>query len=134
MGPFEHAQLLLRKAAHDEYAVNRLGEDPDAPDELIGFHAQQAVEKALKAVLAARAVRYRWTHDLVELVDLLRENGIRLPERFEDIFDLNPFAAEFRYDEMPQRPEEPFDRAAVRELVAGVRAWAEGVIGDAQEG
>jgi len=36
----ELAQLLLRKAAQDEYAMARLSGDPQASDEIIGFHAQ----------------------------------------------------------------------------------------------
>ena len=50
----ELARLLLRKAKQDQYAMNRLLDDPSAPDEVIGFHAQQAVEKMIKAVLAHR--------------------------------------------------------------------------------
>ena len=48
----------------DQYVMNRLVEDPSAPDEAIGFHAQQAVEKLIKAVLAHRAIEYRRTHQL----------------------------------------------------------------------
>jgi HEPN domain-containing protein len=55
----EHAELLLRKAAQDEFTVEKLFPDPASPDEVIGFHAQQVVEKTLKAVLALRAVPYR---------------------------------------------------------------------------
>ena len=40
------------KRKQDQYAMNRLLDDPAAPDEVIGFHAQQAVEKMTKAVLA----------------------------------------------------------------------------------
>jgi hypothetical protein len=47
----EHAELLLRKAQQDESALEKLISDPALPDEIIGFHAQQAIEKTLKAVL-----------------------------------------------------------------------------------
>lgn len=40
-------------------------------DEIVGFHAQQAVEKALKAVLTAVAVRVGRTHDIAYLLTLL---------------------------------------------------------------
>jgi hypothetical protein len=36
----EFAGLLLQKASQDEYAVDKLMESPDSPDEIIGFHAQ----------------------------------------------------------------------------------------------
>ena len=78
----ELAELLLRKAEQDEFALDKLIPDPNSPDEIIDFHAQQAIEKMLKAVLASAAVRYRWTHDLVELLDLMGKQGIVSPEEF----------------------------------------------------
>jgi hypothetical protein len=36
----ERAQLLLRKAAQDEFTIEKLISDPASPDEVIGFHAQ----------------------------------------------------------------------------------------------
>jgi len=124
----ELAELLLQKAEQDEFALDKLIPDPDSPDEIIGFHAQQAIEKMLKAVLALAAVRYRWSHDLVELLDLLRKNGISYPEAFEEITALTPFAAILRYEEMARRTEQPFDRFWARECVRRVRAWAESAL------
>jgi len=46
----ERAERLLRKAAQDKFVLSKLVSDPASPDELIGFHAQQAIEKMLKAV------------------------------------------------------------------------------------
>jgi hypothetical protein len=43
----EHAELLLHKAQQDEFALEKLIPDPASPDEIIGFHAQQAIEKTL---------------------------------------------------------------------------------------
>ena len=80
----ELADVLLRKAEQDEFALDKLIPDPNSPDEIIGFHAQQAIEKMLKAVLASAAVRYRYTHDLVELLDLLRKNSIACPKELEE--------------------------------------------------
>ena len=34
--------------------MGRLADDPSVADAIVGFHAQQATEKALKAVLASR--------------------------------------------------------------------------------
>jgi hypothetical protein len=41
------AVRFARKAESDEIALDRLADDPDVPDDLIGFHAQQAWEKLL---------------------------------------------------------------------------------------
>ena len=128
MPPREYAALLLRKAAQDEFTVRKLMADPGSPDEIIGFHAQQAVEKILKAVLAAREIRYRWTHDLVELIDLLRDNGVDFPQHLEDVRRLWPFAAELRYDELPVRVEEPFDRDWAAGCIRRAHEWAKPLI------
>lgn len=75
----EEALLLLRKAQEDADAVNKLVPDTDIADSVVGFHAQQAAEKALKAVLAASGDDFPWTHDLRHLMDRLQAAGTSLP-------------------------------------------------------
>ncbi|MGQ0814414.1 MAG: HEPN domain-containing protein [Gemmatimonadota bacterium] len=41
----------------------------DVPPEPLCFHAQQAAEKALEAVMLSRAVPFPHIHDLGELID-----------------------------------------------------------------
>jgi HEPN domain-containing protein len=130
----ELAELLLRKAEQDEFALDKLIPDPNSPDEIIGFHAQQAIEKMLKAVLAFAGVRYRWTHDLVELLDLLRKKGITYPEEFEEVTALTPFAAILRYEDEVVQTEKSFDRLWARDCVRKVRAWAESALRDIESG
>lgn len=121
----DNPEVLLRKARGDEFTVQKLIPDPASPDEIIGFHAQQAVEKLLKAVLAHNAVPYPHIHDLTELVDLLRENKISFPVDVEDIDRLTPFETVFRYPDLPAEPRRALDRPWALELVRRVRAWAE---------
>ena len=85
MGSSDYVEVLFCKAAQDEFTIHKLIPDPASPDEVIGFHAQQAVEKLLKAVLSSASVRYRRTHDLVELIDLLRDHGVDFPEELEEV-------------------------------------------------
>ena len=63
------------------------------------FHAQQSVEKALKAVLTARGASFSRTHNLEELGLLVAESGIGPPAPARDLRRLTPFAVDFRYDE-----------------------------------
>lgn len=56
-GPREHAQDLLKKAANDLVAARATLATETATD-TICFHAQQAVEKSLKAILALYDVEY----------------------------------------------------------------------------
>ena len=128
----ELAEVLLRKAEQDEFALDKLIPDPHSPDEIIGFHTQQAIEKMLKAVLASAAVRYRYTHDRVELLDLLRNQGITYPEEFEEITALTPFAAILRYEDEVVQTEKPFDRLWARKCVREVRGWAESAVREKQ--
>jgi HEPN domain-containing protein len=123
-----NAEVLLRKAKGDESTVEKLLPDPTSHDEIIGFHAQQAVEKFLKAVLARHGVPYPRIHDLTELVDLPRENKISFPVDLEDIDRLTPFATVFRYAELSAEPPQAFDRAWALDIVRRVRAWADGLV------
>ncbi len=99
MPPHDLPKVLLRKAAQDTLVVEKLLQDPDIDDDLLGFHAQQAAEKLLKAVLAARGVDYPKTHNLRVLIELLATTGVALPDYLNDIVRLTPFGTTFRYDE-----------------------------------
>lgn len=118
----ERVALLLRKAAQDEFVVAQLRDNPAAADEVVGFHAQQAVEKLLKAALAWRAVPYPRTHDLTALILLLKQSG-GFPADLEDVRALTPLAVEYRYGELPSDPDERVDRAWLQSCVQRVRVW-----------
>ena len=47
----EYAEVLLRRANGDLYVCSALSDDAEVDDGVLGFHAQQAVEKALKVAL-----------------------------------------------------------------------------------
>ena len=78
------ARALLRAAERDSKTVELLLQHPDAPISSVCFHAQQYLEKAMKAVLVSNAAIFRRTHDLEELADLLDQKEIEppLPNRF----------------------------------------------------
>lgn len=92
------AEALLEKAAGDEATLRALVERREVPDEAIGLHAQQAVEKALKAVLAARGVRYPFTHDIDRLVELVETEGLELSASLREAGRLTPWALAHRYE------------------------------------
>jgi HEPN domain-containing protein len=132
----EHARLLMVKAAEDLYVLGRLIEDDSAPLAAIGFHAQQAVEKYLKAVLAKREVSYARTHDIAALLKLLTKNDIGAPPpAAAELRSLTPFAAAFRYDELPAEDDStpPLDRAGILQCVRQVKAWAQQLLGDTKQ-
>lgn len=76
----------------------RLGQEKeDILHEQICFHAQQAVEKALKAVLLFNKVDFPLTHDLDDLLDIAENAGIPLPTEIMDAGILTPYTVETRY-------------------------------------
>lgn len=73
----EEAARLLRLARQDQAAFSALLGAPGVAVAVAFFHAQQAAEKALKAVMCLRALEYRRTHDLEELAGQLADAGCR---------------------------------------------------------
>ena len=115
-------QRLLRKADQDIVVVKKWYSDADVPDEILGFHAQQAAEKMLKAVLAHAKIEYPFTHRLADLIDLLKDHGIDVPGELDDIRYLTPFAVELRYDFFAE-DEEPLNRDALIVLLTELHNW-----------
>ena len=70
-GALEEAARWLRYAQDDAASARLLIEVPEAPPRHASFHAQQAAEKALKAILVAEARAFPHTHDLVQLCELV---------------------------------------------------------------
>lgn len=95
----DFAMLLLRKAGEDRAAVRALLDDESISDDVIGFHAQQAIEKAMKAVLVVHGVAFRRAHDLNYLLQVAEEGSVEVPDDVAATRWLSPWAAEFRYDE-----------------------------------
>lgn len=56
----EEAQLLLHKAREDAEAVGKLAADVGIADAIVGFHAQQAAEKALLAASGDDLLKIVW--------------------------------------------------------------------------
>lgn len=123
MPPPDLAIVLIHKADQDIYVLDKMVGDEEAPVEVFGFHAQQATEKLIKALLARGAVPYTRTHRLGELVDLAADNGIGLPEGIEFLVDLTPYAVEFRYDVAPDEGCDELDKHDVLAQVLALRSW-----------
>lgn len=125
MTPFiEEAERQLRLARRDYQTFMILRSHPEAQIAPICFHAQQCVEKALKAVNTANQVYFRYTHDLGELTNLLTGAGITPPFTASELQRLTPFAVELRYDEgVPLLTREEADPIATQTL-----AWAEALV------
>jgi len=102
------AQSLLLAARKDWQALDGMRDETVFADEIFGFHAQQAVEKTLKAWLALSGVEYPRTHDISLLLSALRlqEQDVDV---YYDLLEFNPYAVQFRYTAFPEIGE-PLNR------------------------
>jgi HEPN domain-containing protein len=101
----EDAERLLHLAEIDLKALRNML-NPELFDcSVFGFHAQQAVEKALKCWLTLRRIAYPKTHDLRLLMNLLESRTQERARQFEGLIDLTDFAVQFRYDFVPDATE-----------------------------
>lgn len=129
MTPLDLARAFLEKGREDESTLEIGAEDPRMSDAIFAFHAQQAAEKYLKAVLAIDQERPERTHDLRILAEQCAQAGHPiLEDRLGAVGDLSRYAVQDRY---PLALTPPIDRAETLGLVVAVRAWAEDVIDEA---
>ena len=123
----DEIQGLLEKARRDLKAACSLLDEEDILD-IVCFHAQQAAEKALKALLLAHGVAYPYRHDLDELLELMPEAHDELLAMRDQITALTPFATAERYEDIARPAEE--DAQAALAVATAVYEVARTVIGD----
>jgi HEPN domain-containing protein len=123
----EYAEMLHRLATGDLYACRKLADDAEVDDHIIGFHAQQAVEKALKVALVLADSELPHTHDLELLVEQIKEAGTTVPDELSRTEWLTPWAAELRYDERIA-----LDRKAALAAAESASGWAASLLADAK--
>jgi HEPN domain-containing protein len=116
MSPEKYYQLLLDKAARDEYTADRLIPLEDAPAEIIGFHLQQSA-KIVESAFIFSKIEYRRTHNLGELIHLL-ETYVYSAEDLDEIRELTPYATEWRYDAIPFEDNSNLNQTFYREKFA----------------
>lgn len=63
----------------------------------VTFHCQQAVEKYLKAYLIFQSIAFRFSHDLVYLLELISKKDLDFEGYFDDVAELQSYAVEIRY-------------------------------------
>jgi HEPN domain-containing protein len=127
----EAALSLLDKARGDQRAYHALIADQKMPMWLVGFHAQQAVEKAMKSVLASASVEYPRTHNLSMLAALLKKNSLTLPPNVDELSVLTPFGVASRYDiSLKSDDSLALDRERIALCIDRIIIWAETCLSD----
>ncbi len=91
------------------------------------FDAQQAAEKAIKAVLIHRKVAFPYVHDLARLLTLVEQTGQAVPELIKQAARLSRYAVAARYPGVV----EPVSQEDYREVVSIAEAvvrWAQQMV------
>ena len=109
--------------AERELRVLNILVEGNADQEAIGFHAQQAIENALKGWISALDDDYRNTHELGKLVAIIR----RHPQEEdtpagEQLTWLTSYAVEYRYEGAQVQMDDRF------ELLAGTTETVQAII------
>ncbi|CAN5779630.1 HEPN domain-containing protein [soil metagenome] len=97
--------------------------------ELFAFHAQQAAEKAVKAVLIRRDVEFPYTHNLNRLLRLASDAGVQIPPEVDEAKALSVYAVTTRYPSPPDEQMEEQELADALRIAETVLRWAEREIG-----
>ena len=105
----DHALLLLEMAGKDHKALANMQDAELFEEEIFGFHAQQVIEKVLKAWIASLGLTYPKSHDVSVLITILGDAGVDL-SRFPDLEDYSIYAVQYRY-EAYDATEERLNRA-----------------------
>lgn len=119
------ASELLARARDDELATKALLRVDEVSDVIVAFHAQQAVEKALKAVLASVGADFPFTHDLGLLMQLCEDADLDLPSSLAEADLLTPYAAQLRYGSSPSAT---VSRAQALDFAIEARRWAASLV------
>ena len=132
MSDLDHARMMLSMARKDLTALQNMLDMNAFANEIFGFHAQQAGEKALKAWLSLVDVDYPRIHDLEELLALLESHRETVSERFYALIDLTDFAVQFRYASF-EDSDNQLDRAEMIHQVTELVQYVEKLFEDVDE-
>ncbi len=114
--PASSTRQLLRASSDDEAALAF-----PLPHSGFGFHAQQAVEKLYKALIADREGNHPFGHDLVSLRKRVESLRLHLPVCAFQLERLSDYAGDARYEEPIPLGEN--ERSLLRTCIAELRAF-----------
>jgi HEPN domain-containing protein len=127
MSDTDEARELLVMARKDLKAIRAMGANPEFDDEIFGFHAQQAIEKALKAWLVLLDLEYPLKHNLTTLLGMIESRGVDVA-KFWGLAKYTAFGVQFRY-EQSEPAGVSLNRAEVVCDVTGIVEHVERLIG-----
>ncbi len=124
--PAPGSSLDWLRRARSDLALARAPLPQDALYNELCFHAQQAVEKSLKAVLVHHGIEFRKVHYIDYLIGLLPAD-VSLPPKAVEAVGLTSYAVMSRYPGDYEEVTEGAYQEAVQ-LAQAVFAWAEQIV------
>lgn len=109
----EFVRQWLGKANDDVRACRHLAEESELLA-VAGFHAQQAAEKALKAILVWHQIEFSKSHDIGRILELVASANPELAAKVTVASGLTPYAVQYRYPGDLPEPTVADIRDAVR--------------------
>ena len=103
----------IRKAEADFQNIELVLPAKSAPFDTVCFHAQQAAEKYIKALLTFYGIPFGKSHDLDKLINLLPPKS-KVQAMVGDLSELSDAAVMTRY---PEDLDEEYDREIAERLV-----------------
>lgn len=114
---WEDVRQRVINADRELILLRILIESSDVPQEGVGFHAQQVLENILKGWISAVGISYGNTHNLEELLKIIKTNPEEMDTRAgEELQWLTAYAVEYRYwgAEIEMEDPEGLHRAIAR--------------------
>ena len=113
--------------ARSDLAIAEQTPAGDVLPETLCFHAQQATEKAIKAVLVHHVVAFPYTHSVEMLITIAQGAGIPWPSELGEAALLTDYAVTARYPALLADIGDA-DRERAVALARSVLEWATGAV------
>ena len=119
--------LVWLERAKSNLRLSEVGYQQGVFLEDLCFEAQQAAEKALKAVCVRHNLDFPKTHSLVLLMDILETGGVQIPSEVKAADVLTGYAVQARYPGWGEEVTEA-EYQRVLEVARQVVSWAESTL------
>jgi HEPN domain-containing protein len=126
------ADTLAKKATGDLHVARKLTPCSDIDDGVIGFYAQQAVEKSLKTALTLNGLDFPlMEHDLDLLLEFVAKGTVDAPQAVTDAGWLTLWATTYENCEAPPGKLDRRQAIAIAEIAV---SWCCGLLDHAPPG
>jgi len=115
----EEIAINWLKRAKSNLVRAKIKKLPDVYWEDLCYDAQQAYEKSLKALLIFNEIKFRFVHDIGELINTLGKNQVSIPGEIKESVILSEYAVETRYPypSQPVSEDDYVEAVTISELV-----------------